>query len=260
MKQTYSIILILFLFSFNLYSVKIDRVILAADANPYYLDFWPIVAKAWKELIGIKPTLILVADDSIQVDETLGDVIRFSPIPHVSIALQAQAIRLLAPCLFEHDICLISDIDMIPLSKKYFLNSVRHIAADKFIVYRDKAYGEYAQQFPMCYIAAQGSIFKEIFNVNNIDDIRSILTYWDSLKLGWWTDELMLYQYVTNWAHYKTHCVKLGHTVTRRIDRIHQWKYKKDLLKRGGYIDAHCPRPYSKNKEKIDSLLDAALN
>jgi hypothetical protein len=29
--------------------MKIDYVILGSNTNPYYLDFWPIVSKIWKE-------------------------------------------------------------------------------------------------------------------------------------------------------------------------------------------------------------------
>ena len=32
-----------------LINMKIDYVILGSNTNPYYLDFWPIVSKIWKE-------------------------------------------------------------------------------------------------------------------------------------------------------------------------------------------------------------------
>ena len=91
------------LVSLNFFQVEaliIDRAIVSSDSNPDYLDFWPIVAKAWNKL-GIRPTLALIADKSVQVDESLGDVIRFEPIKGVSNALYAQTIRLLLPILFE---------------------------------------------------------------------------------------------------------------------------------------------------------------
>ena len=87
----------------NAICFKIDRVIIASDANQTYLDFWPFVAKAWKKM-GIKPTLALIANKNIVVDETLGDVIRFEPIEGVSTALFAQTVRLLVPAFFENDI------------------------------------------------------------------------------------------------------------------------------------------------------------
>ena len=68
-------ILLFFLLFYPLYSMKIDRVILSSDTNPYYLDFWPIVAKAWVKM-GIKPTLALVGNEPVEIDESLGDIIR----------------------------------------------------------------------------------------------------------------------------------------------------------------------------------------
>jgi hypothetical protein len=232
----------------------IDRVILATDSNPAYIEFWPIVAKAWRERIGIKPTLALIANNDVQVDETLGDVIRFEPIPGIPTSLQAQAIRLLLPAYFPDDCCIISDIDMIPLSRDYFVNSVTDLPDDAFIVYRDRAYGENDARYPMCYVAAKGSVFKDIFNVDSINDISSIIKVWHSLGLGWSTDELVLHMYLRNWPLYRTNCIKLGHSVEKRIDRG-LWKYDFELLSGGGYIDAHCPRPYSAYKEEIDALM-----
>lgn len=237
----------------NAYALKIDRVILSTDTNPMYIQFWPLVAKAWKQLIGIKPTLALIADESVQVDESVGDVIRFDPIPGVPTALQAQVIRLLLPIYFEDDVSIISDIDMIPLNKDYFINSVGGIPDDCFVVYRDQAYG--GARYPMCYNAAKGRIFKEIFKIHNIDEISLFIKKWHELGLGWCTDELVLYQYLTSWNCYSTRCTRLGHKVEKRIDRTgSSLPYNIDLLKENYYIDAHILRPYDTYKKEIDTL------
>src|SRR5579871_2794464 len=151
------------------YSFKIDRAILSSNENPMYLDFWPLVAQGWRSF-GIKPTLFLIAADYIPVDETVGDVIRIRPIEGVSTASHAQIIRLLGPMYFEGEISIIADIDMLPLNKDYFVNSVVAIPDDKFVVYRDLGYGKNSLRFPMCYNAGKGYLFKEIFNVKSIED------------------------------------------------------------------------------------------
>jgi len=118
-----------------LQAIKLDRVILATNDNPEYIEFWPLVAKAWKEIVGIQPTLALIGDESVQVDESLGDVIRFAPIEGVSTGNYARTIRLLLPILFEDEVCLISDIDMLPLSKEYYQGSIADVPEDNFVVY-----------------------------------------------------------------------------------------------------------------------------
>ncbi len=250
--------LLITLFFTQVNCLKIDRVILSTDNHPSYIEFWPIVAKAWKELIGIKPTLALIADSSIRVDETLGDIIRFEPIPNIPTSLQAQVIRLLLPAYFENEVCIISDIDMIPLNKEYFFESIKEINEDSFVVYRD-AYYAGTFKYPMCYNAAKGKVYKEVFKINDIKEIPEIIKKWHSYNLGWNTDEILLYKYLNGWKDFKKRCVTLGHIPDRRIDRLN-WNYNFKEIR--NYIDAHCLRPYSTYKYEIDKLIDTvyALN
>jgi len=232
--------------------MKINRVIVSSDTHDSYLPFWPLVAQAWKKIVGIKPTLILVASDDTYVDETIGDVVRFEPIPGIPTALQAQVIRIFMPALFEDDVSIISDMDMIPLCRDYFIKSVENCPEDAFIAYRDNAYKNRAR-FPMCYVAAKGSTFKEIFGIKTVDDMRSMIIDWYGHHLGCATDELMMYKYVVSWREYRRRCIQLGHRVTRRVDRI-DWRYDPVKLKQGEYIDAHLLRPYKEHKKEIDTL------
>ena len=87
-----------FCIQINAFTLK--RALVASDTNPMYIDFWPLVAKAWKKL-GLQPTLALIAPPDFNVDTTCGDVIRFDPIPGIPTSFQAQVIRLLAPRIFR---------------------------------------------------------------------------------------------------------------------------------------------------------------
>lgn len=258
MKQLLKITALLLVFAQQLHCFTLHRAIIATDAHPNYIEFWPLVAQAWQEIVGIRPTLALIADKSVIIDETLGDVIRFEPIEGVPTSLYAQAIRLLLPALFEDEGCIISDIDMIPLSRDYFIDSVSNVPEDTFVVYRNKAYHPNTKQYPMCYCAAYGKVWKEIFNVNNIKDVPRIIKKWHELNLGWSTDELLLYHYLNAWNKFSTNCIKLDHSVSKRIDRAH-WGYSSEKIKTGYYIDAHCLRPYKRHKKTIDTIMENAL-
>lgn len=253
------LIIIAFCFSFNAVGFKIDRVILGCDANPLYLEFWPIVAKTWQELVGVKPTLGLIASKDVYIDESLGDVIRFEPIPGVSTAFQAQVIRLLLPALFENEVCILSDMDMIPCQKEYFVQSVAGIPLECFVVYKDGAFNsdEY-KEYPMCYNAALGSTFKEIFKIGSIEDIPKIMMQWFDLGLGWTSDQQILYAVLNCWDQKNTRLVKLGHDVYPRIDRAY-WTYNEKALRNNFYIDSHMLRPYSCYKNQINQLVALLL-
>ena len=250
--QIISFILIYFIFPVSLMGMKIDRVILSSDTNQNYLPYWPIVAKAWKKL-GIKPTLALIGKIDVEVDRSLGDVIRFDPILHVKTSLQAQTIRFFLPAMFPEEVCLISDIDLLPLNKEYFFDAVKDLPEDAFIVYRDKAYKN-MPRYPMCFIAAKGKTFQEVFEIKKIRNIPFTIKKWKKLKLGWNTDELLLYRYLINWKDFDERCILLHHDVEKRIDRM-DWKYDEKLVKENYYIDAHLPRPYSEHKEIIDQFI-----
>jgi len=243
----------LLLFSLQIYAIKIDRAIVSTNTNPMYLDFWPVVAKAWKKM-GITPTLALIADDDVQIDESLGDVIRFKPIEGVSTAVHAQTIRLLLPAYFEDDVSIISDIDMLPLNKEYYVDSVKECPENAFVVYRPNPYPN-QNLISMCYNAAKGSTFKEVFQINSIEDIPVIVKKWSTaLKNNHMTDEILLYHYLHKWKDYSARCVKLEDKLDgRRIDRG-DWQYDIKKLKQNYYVDSHMLRPYKKYKSEIDEL------
>jgi hypothetical protein len=78
----YRIVFIVTFFN-ELCPLQLDRVILSTNENPNYIQFWPTAAKAWQEIVGVRPTLALIASEDVQVDRRYGDVIRFEPIKKV---------------------------------------------------------------------------------------------------------------------------------------------------------------------------------
>src|SRR5690348_9948466 len=37
------------------------HVLVASDLNPRYVDYWPLARRAWREVAGLEPILVLVA-------------------------------------------------------------------------------------------------------------------------------------------------------------------------------------------------------
>lgn len=253
----YKIFLMIFLLnvSFECYAFKVNRVILGCDTNPMYVEFWPIVAKTWKEIVGITPTLAFIAPIDFPIDETIGEVIRFEPIPGIPTSFQAQVIRLLLPIYFPNEFCIISDMDMIPLQRNFFVDNLAPIRSDGFVIFNDV--GKYVQGYPeylMCYVAGMGKTFGEIFNIFSVDEIYPRLKEWYTLTQGWTSDQRILYNAVNSWD--QTRIIKLGYDEPRRVDRLY-WQYYPELLKkRNYYVDSHLLRPYGAYKKEIDALLE----
>ena len=83
--------------------MKIDKVIVSSTKHRNYIDFWPIVAKAWKNL-GIEPILIYTSSKKHKFH---GDdsIINFH-VKGVDPVFTAQNIRVLMPALFPNSVCL----------------------------------------------------------------------------------------------------------------------------------------------------------
>lgn len=244
---------------FSLHSLELKRVILSTNNDPSYIQFWPIVAPLWRKM-GLKPTLALVANENCPIDDGIGDVIRFDPLIDVPESLQAQVIRLLLPILFPEDGCLISDIDMLPISELYFHRGASYCPDHAFLVYRNKAPGyERRGTYPMCYLAAKGSIFSSVFGISSIEQIPDLIRKWAQMGLGWNTDERVTYFYAKKWEQNGGQLLCLNHTVGPRLDRSY-WNIDFKHLDITQYIDCHCPRPYLKYYQSIDAIIEAIHN
>lgn len=239
--------------------LKIDRVILSTNDNPNYIQFWPVAAKAWQEIVGVRPTLALIASKEVQVDTRYGDVIRFEPIAGVSTAFYAQCVRLLLPALFPTEGCLLADIDMMPLQRKFFIDNIKKISDDAFVIYRDKAYWFWKPRVYMCYNAAKGKVFQEIFGATSYQDIPDIIARWHQLGLGWSTDERLLYTYLKSWKKRKTNLAKLGYSKNTNCRIERRLIYDSEKILKNRYIEMNCPRPYTVHKGKIDAIIRLAV-
>ena len=253
------LIVILFLcLSSHIHSLELKRVILSTNNDPFYIEFWKIVAPLWEKM-GMRPTLALIADENCPIDTTIGDVIRFAPLPGIPESLQTQVIRLFLPVLFPDEGCLISDIDMLPISRSYFVECAQYCPDEAFLVYRDGAEEYKGFRYPMCYVAAKGEVFQSIFKISSREEIPDIIRSWAQIGLGWSTDELMLYSYVNEWEKNGNFVMRLGHGVDCRLDRGN-WNIDFQSLDISKYIDCHCPRPYSSFRDSIDRVVEAIQN
>lgn len=236
--------------------MKIDRVILACDDNSDYLELWPIVSKVWSKRFGLIPTLVYVSNnDTFPYDIGCGELIQFKPIEHIPTDLQARCIRLLAPCVYPTEVSIISDIDMIPINKNFFFGRISFFPNERFI--------QYIRYNQMCYNAALGSTWKEVFKVKEIGDFRNIMKSWyDTFGGKRTTDQLTLRKYLNNYNSkntiqlydfYKKYNVK-------RLSRYSQNIEFMDNINIFDYVDYHIHLPYSENKEIVDKVVNLVLS
>lgn len=231
--------------------MKIDYCLIGSTTNPLYLDFWPVVSKIWKEVFNITPVLGLICDeDSDLISDEYGIIKKIKTSNLTDEGTQSQIVRMYLSKFLSGN-CIISDIDMIPLSKKYFIDDLIEYSDDDVLVMSSHHYQTInTKQYPMCYVVGNSKSFNNIFETE---------TNWDefvikSSRNGWYSDQCFLYESIQK---YGVENVKFPYRSfsNDRVDRD-QWYYNANAVKEGKYIDSHLLRPYISYKTQIEFLIN----
>jgi hypothetical protein len=244
--------------------VRLGCCLVAGDLNREYLDFFPLVRQAWREIVGAPVLLALVADHiPADLAAYAGEILLFPPLPGVHTAFQAQCVRLLLPSLLATagGAVLTSDIDMIPMNRGYYVDNLAPLPDDSFAILRADALKPEAREIAICYNAALPATWSAVVGgVASMDDVRRHLANWAALQpdydgrhggAGWNADQRLLYELVLHWPEQRRRAVCLTDQATgyRRLDRL---KIEHDggltaadaaTAAAGGFSDYHMMRP-----------------
>jgi hypothetical protein len=256
-------------------TLRLTHALIASDLNPHYLDFWPLARRAWSEIAGLEPLLVLVAEPA-EVPPLLRDdpsVHVFPPVSGVHTAFQAQCIRLLYPALLDVDGAVVtSDADMVPLNRRYFHRPLARIDDGHFVAYRNVLLAD--EMIPICYNAALPRTWGAVFGVRTLDDARQRLGEWGAVEYsgerggtGWATDQQILYRRLVEYGRQNESVWILDDRFTRfrRLERGSFWKptpldrRTRSRLRRGAYSDFHCATPYADFRELNELAVELAI-
>lgn len=253
--------------------MKLDCILTATNDNPLYLDFVPLFIKTWKKLYPTVDVIIILISKKIphELLSYKDNIILFEPIDNVLTSFTAQFIRLLYPCILNYkNGVIITDMDMIPMNRTYYTENIKSFDNNKFIYFRENVLFEH-KQLAMCYNVAVPKIWKDIFKINSLEDIKNqikVISQNNIIReghgnIGWSIDQLVLYKIVMEWNS-KTNnliCLKEKETKFKRLDRNTfniDNIMTRDNISNGVYSDYHCYRPmsiYSKINYEIYNLL-----
>jgi hypothetical protein len=236
--------------------MKIDYAIVSTNENPLYSEFWPIVKKLWFHTIGIKPILVKIGENDNIIENRDSIIHEIKKVENLDTGFQSQISRMYITKYYQDKVCITSDIDMFPLSKKYFVDDLFPYNIDSLIIMSSDAYGG-TGRYPICYNVGLGKTFNEIMEFD--DKFSDYCDKMQNFNLGWDCDEIHFGKMVDNYKH-KERIVKLrrgwiNNMALQRIDRV-RWEYNIRDLKMGLYIDSHSLRPYSQYKSQIHKLID----
>lgn len=243
--------------------MKVGTIVTGTDTNPLYMDFIPLFVKAWGHFLPEADIRIVLVADSIpeKLCEYSKYIVLFPPIPEMHSAFQAQCIRLLYPReITRNEGVLITDMDMIPMNRTYYIDSIRNFPDDAFIVYRDNCL---PREISICYNIAHPNVWASMFGSESSDILLKkwyIPSGYDGVHggKGWNTDQKILVNSFGDWNGNK---IILNDLITKfaRLDRampMNIWETKRshigDLIRSGYFVDYHCIRPYAEYRELND--------
>lgn len=189
--------------------MKLGTCVVSSDDNPLYIDFFPIIHRVWNDLVNIRVVLALIGETiPNSLADLADDIVLVPPIDGIHPGFQSQCVRLLLPQLLPgKEAVLVSDIDMMPMSRTYFRQAVANLPDNSFVVYRSDAIPDFEQQIAICYNAASPETWRQLIGpVDDIDEANEVIKGWHDQTtydgkhggLGWSTDQRLLMHFVSN--------------------------------------------------------------
>jgi hypothetical protein len=228
---------------------KIDYVVISSDDNSQYKDFYEVVSKQWNKL-GYKTYYINITDVDEEIENEFGIFKKIKSVDGVPSSFQSQVVRLYS-CNLIFGNLLISDIDMLPISKRYFDQLSNDLNEENIVLASGQPYTD-VPYYPMCYVASNNETLKKTLQIENFSFEEFCNYLVSNYGLKWNTDEHFMYDRL---SMNKNILIEKTRNFNNRIDRS-RWTYNTEDLKKGFYVDSHLLRPYIENKTEINNLID----
>lgn len=252
--------------------MNIDFVLTACNMTHHYLHLYPLVFKTWRKVCNLDCYLILINNEIPDfLKEYEEYIILFPPLEEVHDIFTAQVIRILYPCIFENRNILITDIDIFPVSRDYFLEPLKKYSPDHFITYRDKYIPQ--NMYAVCYNVANSNVWRDIFGIKYLGGVIKVLVKWyksfpeyNGTKncQGWFTDQEMLFKYVNHWNKKTNKLVILNDSELNfsRLDKRDKQaivgnfnKVLEDISSKK-YTDFHSIKPFERMHNYIRKIVE----
>lgn len=272
---SYSLIVIICIFLLFIIRINVCNlyVELSAASLSYYI-YLPIVVKAWK-LCGYKSIVFLLyynlSNSIIYIGNELiklgSDVIFLRINYTLSLHYTSKLARIygfeVSRITKNCDYMILSDSDMIPISKSFFSDINYGKLTIKSFGPNGYGFGNNKGRWAMCYIIANKYIWKEIFNKDmynkNIDCIMSdTLNYLVQKGEKYfenfiYLDEVYIRDRIREWKMFNTNV--LFHTRNYNNTRIDRYKWSGNFFKinKTNIIDVHLPK-IPKSKKNIKDI------
>lgn len=241
-----------------------DRIVISTDENEKYIQFWPLVSKAWKKYFPeIKVDLAFVTDKDrddpyILKMSKYGSVTVFNTIDGIPNGNLAKVARYFLASRYLDDVCVCYDIDSLPMQRNYLVNLIQQRMNGFMLAVGAEVYKNtpHEGKFPAGFFTATGSLFERLFNPNKCEFTDAVCEF-KSLQVfdqkesicnkpENFSDESLIRALIKlNGMHDKIqHVTRNVNPDVQWIDRS-RWSINKDRLLSDGYTECNMLRPLS---------------
>lgn len=262
-----------------------DTVILSANEDPLYIDFWPDVAWAYKRMFpNVEVQLAFLTrredDDPLVLDLAQhGTVWTYAPIPGVPEPNQAKMARHYLASKMGNKVVYINDVDLFPLSADWICEKTSQRPDGKFLLVGAEVYDAHtpeekdASTAPASMMTGEGWLWKQFINPwdytfqelmkfladperagkphSRSEDITNDVYH---ENCGCFSDEHMIRRMMRMNPVPKHHVDRGYVTNVDTLDRM-GWRCDEGKLYRHEYLEAHMCRPRKDHPEKAEQLL-----
>lgn len=260
--------------------MKIQKVIFTIDDNPHYKGFWSSISKHYKQRFNIMPKLFIIGNnvDVSSYDSSNGEIEVVPAVDNIPTIIQALIGKFYFTKTEPDTIWKVGDLDLYPLQKSHFEDSISNISDDAYVHLNPYAYGSNWRDgingLAGYFHVAKGKVFeeelkfqnksfedvcKEIYNSNRwgirFYNIQSnVENHKASNDWGWFCCEEMYTGYLLNNS---SKLIEVPPVSYNRVDRSNM-VYDIQKIKEGFYIDFHSPRPYEQHSDIIEKIIENA--
>ena len=227
-----------------------DRIVTSTNDNSTYLGFWELQILSHKKFFPEKKITIAFLTDRTYEDELVKEMIShdidvqlYKPINGIPEGNHAKILRYICASQYDNEICCITDMDTIPLQKEYLTNQTNLREPNKLLCIGAEVYENtpHYGKFPAHHMTAEGKIFKQLFNPNNL---------LPNLYPSQWLIRVLIGK---NGVPVQ-HIVRNVDVYNDWIDRS-WWNIDIEKLKNLKYIESNLLRPYDENKQQIEPII-----
>ncbi len=237
-----------------------DTVVLSGDTVSGFLEFFPMVKEAWETIWGVDVVLGIVSPVlNFSLLGTSSKVVMVQAVKDVPLKNQAKLLRFWLAASLKGKVCLIHDLDFLPLDKWYLEERLsKRQPGHLHVAESPRHYTGLEEQgkFPIGDMVAESETFQQLLGASIPWDLWincfaiSRLFKTDikaNIMVDFFSDESWWRTLLTQIAFSTSRICKTEGLLYPFSDRIidrANWFFSKKQLQEHYYYGAHLPRPF----------------